>query len=220
MPGMCSLFNKSQNIITIVSRKEDESSGISMPRDYHSLNDTYEKMVLSDNGKYMSPIYFLTFVLYNLSKDPGQRPLSDEVREHNQEDPDPRDGPQRKEAAPRRDGRGRVPAVEVLVPEQEVSDGRLVLIVVEGVIGDVALAGGEHLNTGRVARGVHVVEQDHVGEAVQVLEPVDQGSVDLDRAGTAGVARRLNRHGRRVPERAADESDRVVGDFHGSWDPA
>ena len=47
-----------------------------------------------------------------------------------------------------------VPAVEVLVPEQEVTDGRVTLMVVEGVIGDVALAGGEHFDTERLARGV------------------------------------------------------------------
>ena len=44
------------------------------------------------------------------------------------------------------------PVVEVLVPEQEVTDGWITLEVVEGKVGDLALSGGKHLNAGRIAR--------------------------------------------------------------------
>ena len=74
MSALCRSGDKTLNIVTIVSRKINEVTGILMPRDYHSLSDTYEKMVVRDNGKYMSPIYFLTFVLHYLAQQLDSRP--------------------------------------------------------------------------------------------------------------------------------------------------
>lgn len=67
MSGLCSVFDKKQNIITIVSRETDKEEAMSMPRDYHSLEDSYEKMALYNNGQYLGPVYFLVFALYNLA---------------------------------------------------------------------------------------------------------------------------------------------------------
>ncbi|MFT4548433.1 MAG: hemolysin activation/secretion protein [Pseudoalteromonas tetraodonis] len=41
------------------------------------------------------------------------------------------------------------PVVEVFLPEQEITDGRIQLEVEEGIVGEVAMAGGEHLGVRR-----------------------------------------------------------------------
>ena len=58
------------------------------------------------------------------------------------------------------------PVVDVLVPEQEITDGRVLLEVVEGTVGDVALAGGERLNAERIARQVRLI----TGERLKISD--------------------------------------------------
>ena len=66
MSGMCSCCDRTRNIITIVGH-ESPAADDYMPRDYHQLTDTYEKMVGGD-GEYISPIYFLVFALSEFAK--------------------------------------------------------------------------------------------------------------------------------------------------------
>ncbi len=51
-------------------------------------------------------------------------------------------------------------AVEVLVPEQEVTDGRIAITIVPGRAGDVVLSGGKHLDRERLARSIRVASGD------------------------------------------------------------
>jgi hypothetical protein len=67
MSGMCSCCDRTRNIITIVGREGLADSDY-MPRDYHQLTDTYEKMCGVKDGEYISPIYFLAFALSEFAR--------------------------------------------------------------------------------------------------------------------------------------------------------
>src|SRR3989339_478803 len=66
MSSLVSLFDKTINIVTLVSRETDDRDDIGMPRDYHSLTDTYEKMVEENNGYNMTPVVFTVFALNSI----------------------------------------------------------------------------------------------------------------------------------------------------------
>ncbi|OGF44925.1 MAG: hypothetical protein A2231_05880 [Candidatus Firestonebacteria bacterium RIFOXYA2_FULL_40_8] len=68
MSSLVYLFDKTLNIITLVSRETNDKDDIGMPRDYHSLTDTYEKMVEEDNGYNLTPVIFTVFAINNLLK--------------------------------------------------------------------------------------------------------------------------------------------------------
>jgi hypothetical protein len=52
-----------------------------------------------------------------------------------------------------------------------------------------------------------MVEQDDVGESIQVLETLVEGREDLDSTGSTGITGRLDRHGFQFVEGAMNYSD-------------
>ena len=68
MSSLVYLFDKTLNIITLVSRETDDKDDIGMPRNYHSLTDTYEKMTEENNGFNLTPVFFTVFAINNLIK--------------------------------------------------------------------------------------------------------------------------------------------------------
>jgi hypothetical protein len=54
---------------------------------------------------------------------------------------------------------------------------------------------------------MEMVEQDDVGESIQVLETLVKGGEDFDSAGSAGIAGGLDRHGFQFAEGAVNYSD-------------